>query len=123
MIVRDHVRTEGLRPFSARIGVSVGCVRSLMGTRPALSSTIESVAHALGLHLSLESKRAGNQSVPGDIAEALQLTNGCTVADAVKAIRTLREPIDGIELARIVGEAQALLDRIQNGASQSATKP
>ena len=47
--VRLHVEREGLRPLSARTGIPVGQLRSLMQGRAALSTTLERVASALGL--------------------------------------------------------------------------
>ena len=117
-IVRDQVRQEGLRPFATRIGVPLGHVRSLIGKRPVQSSTIESVAGALGLKLTMESSRAVRQSVPEDITKALKLAHDCSVGDVVDAIHALQHPVDGIALERILREAKASLGRLVERVSQ-----
>lgn len=48
-VVRQRVKTEGLRPFAARIGIPVGKIRSLLEGRAVLSTTMEAVASALEL--------------------------------------------------------------------------
>ncbi|MDE0177345.1 MAG: S24/S26 family peptidase [Gammaproteobacteria bacterium] len=47
--VKTHVQREGLRPLSARTGIPVGQLRSLLDGRAALSTTIECASTAFGL--------------------------------------------------------------------------
>ena len=61
--VRSRVDQEGLRPLSARIGIPVGQLRSLIAERSVLSSTVESVVEALGLEFYVGPPRRRGQSV------------------------------------------------------------
>ena len=56
VLVRQRVKTEGLRPFARAIGVAVGRVRSLEGDRPVKSTTSESVAKALGFEITVDAQ-------------------------------------------------------------------
>ena len=84
-LVREQVRVEGLRPFALQIGVPVGYVRSLQGKRPVLGTTIESVADALGLTVSVDQSPMSNPATDvSSWAKRIRgdLTGLCTALEA-----------------------------------------
>ena len=115
--VRQHVETEGLRPFSLRTGIPVGQVRSVMQGRAARSTTIELMASALGLELYIGPARARSstgQGLPPAIADALGLPREASVADALEALD--RDALAS-RLRESVGLVQDFVDRTATAAA------
>ena len=85
--VRARVESEGLRPLSARTGIPVGQLRSLMQGRAALSTTLESAASALGLEFyigpPLERDSDGMARASDDAAGRVQLDPAVPVEEPV----------------------------------------
>ena len=107
--VRSHVEREGLRPLSARTGIPVGQLRSLMQGRAALSTTLERVSSALGLEFYVGPPRKP------DSARARRGYEGQTVrerpvsgeeAEPAWAMKLQRELRAGLreDLAQVLGE-------------------
>lgn len=87
--VQQHVEREGLRPFSARTGIPLGQLRSLLQGRAARSTTLELMSSVLGLEFYIgpaRQRRLGRSNLPPEIAKALHLPKEADVADAIQVI-------------------------------------
>ena len=82
--MRTHVQREGLRPLSARTGIPVGQLRSLLHGRAALSTTIELASAALGLEFYVGPPRAADSS---------RIASGADTYSAGTIQREPREPV------------------------------
>ena len=83
------MKKEGLRPFSARTGIPLGQLRSLLQGRAARSTTLELMSSVLGLEFYIgpaRRRRPGRPSLPPEIAKALHLPKEADVADAIQVI-------------------------------------
>lgn len=109
--LQRQIDSEGLRPFSLRTGIPLGRIRSVAEGRAARSTTLEMIASALGLEFYIGPARpeaAAQRELPAEIAEALALPRGASVADALGALdkRAL-----AARLREGIGRAQELLAR------------
>lgn len=68
-VVRAQVEREGLRPLSARTGIPVGQLRSILHGRAALSTTLELATSALGLEFYVG---------PPRVADTTRIASGST---------------------------------------------
>ena len=107
--VRLHVEREGLRPLSARTGIPVGQLRSLMQGRAALSTTLERVSSALGLEFYVgpprkpDSARARRGYEGQTVRERPASGEEAAPAWATKLQRELRAGLRE-DLAQVLGE-------------------
>ena len=128
--VQERVEKEGLRPFSARTGIPLGQLRSLLQGRAARSTTLELMSSVLGLEFYIgpaRRRRLGRPSVPPEIAKALHLPKEADVADAIQVIdkdamaSRLREGIGVVQgLVEQAASAAALLPELVSGEPSSA---
>ena len=120
--IETHVQREGLRPLSARTGIPVGQLRSLMDGRAALSTTIERASTALGLEFYVgpphESDSAGpagravgTPDSPGDRepSRSSEAPEAATPAWVVKLRHDLREDLATLLREFSGAEGRALL--------------
>jgi len=127
--VRERVEKEGLRPFSARTGIPLGQLRSLLQGRAARSTTLELMSSVLGLEFYIgptRRRRLGRPSLPPEIAKALHLPKEADVADAIRVIdkdtmaSKLREGVGVVQgLVEQAASAAALLPELVSGEYSS----
>ena len=126
-VVQEQVEREGLRPLSARTGVSVGQLRGLLAGRDSRCTTIDALCHALDVQLHFggpprtgastqEAEMAGPPSMAPvsdrRLAEVLtRLVDGWERSDsaerdrlagAVNSVLDLAGPIRTLELRRLI---------------------
>lgn len=128
--VQERVQREGLRPFSARTGIPLGQLRSLLQGRAARSTTLELMSTVLGLEFYIgpaRRRRLGRPSLPPEIAKALHLPREADVADAIEVIdkdvmaSKLREGMGVVKgLVDQAASAAALLPDLVSGSYPSA---
>ena len=133
--VQERVEKEGLRPFSARTGIPLGQLRSLLQGRAARSTTLELMSSVLGLEFYIgpaRRRRMGRPSLPPEIAKALHLPKEADVADAIQVIdkdmmaSKLREGMGVVQgLVEQAASAAALLPELASGgfASEAGVRP
>ncbi len=131
--VRERVEKEGLRPFSARTGIPLGQLRSLLQGRAARSTTLELMSSVLGLEFYIgptRRRRLGRPSLPPEIAKALHLPKEADVADAIRVIdkdtmaSKLREGVGVVQgLVEQAASAAALLPELVSGEYSSGGGP
>ena len=108
---------EGLRPFSARTGIPLGQLRSLLQGRAARSTTLELMSSVLGLEFYIGPARRrlpGRPSLPPEIARALHLPEEADVADA---IRVIDKDTMASKLREGIGVAQGLVEQAASAAA------
>ena len=52
-LVRQQIDTEGLRPLAKRTGIPLGQLRSFVQGRGSRHTTLQSIASAMGMQLSI----------------------------------------------------------------------
>ena len=124
-VVQQRIGEEGLRPFSARTGIPVGQLRSLLQGRAARSTTLELMSSVLGLEFYIGPSRRGKlgrSGLPPEIAKALHLSREADVAEAIEVIdkdtlaSKLREGIGVVQdLMEQAATAAELLPRLGSG--------
>ena len=108
---------EGLRPFSARTGIPLGQLRSLLQGRAARSTTLELMSSVLGLEFYIgpaRRPRLGRPSLPPEIAKALHLPKEADVADA---IRVIDKDVMASKLREGIGVVQGLMEQAASAAA------
>ena len=109
--VRRQVKQEGLRPLSVRTGIPVGKIRSLLGERATLSTTIESICSALDLEIHigppLESSTPA-PAAPTETADAIR--QRFSNEDLCREINAVRS-----EMAKALDEVISRLPRPAQG--------
>lgn len=111
------MQKEGLRPFSARTGIPLGQLRSLLQGRAARSTTLELMSSVLGLEFYIgpaRRRRPGRPGLPPEIAKALHLPREADVADAIEVID---KDVMASKLREGVGVVKGLVDRAASAAA------
>ena len=87
-LVRQQIDTEGLRPVAKRTGIPLGQLRSFVQGRGSRHITLQSIASAMGMHLSIAQveQRGMVAPLPRSLTKALGLPPDANVADAINAI-------------------------------------
>ena len=87
-LVRQHIDTEGLRPLAKRTGIPVGQLRSFVQGRGSRHTTLQSIASAMGMQLSIAQveQRGTEAPLPRALTKALGLPPNASVAEAINEI-------------------------------------
>ena len=87
-LVRQQIDTEGLRPVAKRTGIPLGQLRSFVQGRASQHTTLQSIASAMGMQVSVARVEQGGMEapLPGELTRALGLPSDATVAEALNAI-------------------------------------
>ena len=118
--VRTHVQREGLRPLSARMGIPVGQLRSLLDGRAALSTTIECASTAFGLEFYVGPPRESGPGEPADGAVDTPVESPAAATPPAWAIDLRRDVCaDVATLLREFTGAEAIQPAL-SGAAPSA---
>ena len=74
-LVHQQIDTEGLRPLAKRTGIPVGQVRSFVQGRASRHTTVQSIASAMGMQLSIAQveQRGMEAPLPRELTRALGL--------------------------------------------------
>lgn len=110
--VQQHVEKEGLRPFSARTGIPLGQLRSLLQGRAARSTTLELMSSVLGLEFYIGPARR-RSNLPAEIVKALRLPKEADVADAIQVID---KDVMASKLREGIGVVQGLVEQAATAA-------
>ena len=114
-LVRQQIETEGLRPLAKRTGIPLGQLRSFVQGRASRHTTLQSIASAMGMQLSIAQVEQSSTKapLPGELTKALGLPPGASVAEAISAID---RDAAGSRLRR----AMHLMEEMTEGASALA---
>ena len=114
-LVRQQINTEGLRPLANRTGIPVGQLRSFVQGRASRHTTLQSIATAMGMQLSIaQVEQLGMEApLPRALTRALGLPPDASVAEAINEID---RDTAGSRLRR----AMHLMEEMTEGASALA---
>ena len=114
-LVREQIDTEGLRPLAKRTGIPVGQLRGFVQGRASRHTTLQSIASAMGMQLSIAQveQRGMEAPLPRALTRALGLPPNASVAEAMNAI-------ERDAAASRLRKAMHLMEEMTEGASALA---